>query len=74
MVALSGAVTGTGGNETREEISTSLSPALSPDPSMSFKPTTFSQRTISPKPSNHPISLIAQEILDQTAWFCGKSE
>ena len=49
-------------------------PTTSPVPSISYTPSTSLEPTSSPRPTIMPLPLVAQEILDQSAWFCGKGE
>ena len=49
-------------------------PTTSPAPSISYNPTTSLEPTSTARPTIMPLPLVAQEILDQSAWFCGKGE
>ena len=49
-------------------------PTTSPAPSISYTPSTSLEPTSTARPTIMPLPLVAQEILDQSAWFCGKGE
>ena len=49
-------------------------PTTSPVPSISYTPSTSLEPTSTARPTIMPLPLVAQEILDKSAWFCGKGE